>query len=197
MASINATIDSSAEHDTAAFLKADEGLAPQWMVGREAGAGNRDEASALGKSRKRRRDMAQGGIGDRTVDMRRSREWRIHQHDARAQRIVQMVVDLSRVVACRRDSGKQLPEQSRAGLRQLVQGQSAARELGEDGEQARAGRRLEHEIGRADRSSAGGDKPERDRRRELLQRLALFGTSRVCRKKRRDLAGAFRSIFLP
>ncbi len=83
--------------------------------------------------------MAQSGVRHGAVDMRRGRERRVHQHDARAYGIVEMVVDMSCVAACRRDTGKEPPEQSRAGLRQLVQGQSAARELGEDGEQARAG----------------------------------------------------------
>ncbi len=93
--------------------------------------------------------MAQGGVRDSTVDMRRGRERRVHQHDARAHGIVEMVVDVSRIVASRRSTGKELPKQGRAGFRQLVQGQSAARELGKDGEQARAGRGLENEIGRA------------------------------------------------
>ena len=59
-------------------------------------------------------------------------------------------------------------EQRRAGLGEFVQRQPCPGEFGKDGEQARASRGLENEIGRGDRGSTGGDKPERERRRELL-----------------------------
>ena len=51
-----------------------------------------------------------------------------------------------------------------------------------------AGRGLEHEIGRSDRGGRGGSEAKLDRRRELLQRLALLGAARMRRQQRRDLA---------
>ncbi len=63
----------------------------------------------------------------------------------------------------------------------------AAGEFGEDGEQAGSGRRLQHEIGRRDRGGGAGREAERDRRRELLKRLALLGAARVGGEKARDL----------
>ena len=188
MAGIDAPIDGSAKHDAAALLQADEGLAPGRMVGRETGAGDRHQPSTVGKAGKRRGDMAQGGIGNGAIDMRCGRERWVHQHDARSHGIVEMVVDVRRVVASRRSTGKELPKQSRAGFRQLIQGQPAAREFSKDGEQARTGRGLEHDIGRGDRSRGGGGECELDRRRELLQRLALLGAPRMGGQKRRDLA---------
>ena len=66
--------------------------------------------------------MPEGGVRDSTVDMRRGRERRVHQHDARAHGAVEIVVDVSRVVASRRSTGKELPKQGRAGFHQLIQG---------------------------------------------------------------------------
>src|SRR3546814_10542535 len=60
-----------------------------------------------------------------------------------------------------------------AGLRQLVEHQRSASELGEDGEQAGPGRGLQHTVGRRDRGGGAGRKSKGDRRRELLKRLAL------------------------
>ena len=84
-------------------------------------------------------------------------------------------------------AGEKMVEQPGAGLGQFVQDERAAGQLGEDGEQAGAGRRLQHEIGGRDRGGGGGGEAERDRRRELLKRLALFGAARVGGEKARDL----------
>jgi hypothetical protein len=102
-----------------------------------------------------------------------------------------MVVDLCSIEP--RDlnaTAKEMIEQRRAGLGQLVQDQNAAGELGEDGEQARPGRRLKNAIGRRDRQRGACGQPERDRRRELLKRLALLGTPRVGRQTASDLRRA-------
>ncbi len=74
-----------------------------------------------------------------------------------------------------------------ARVGELVQDQAAARELGVDGKQARAGRRLEHEVGGHDRRRDTRDEAEPDGRRELLERLALLGPARVRQNQRRHL----------
>ena len=83
VAGIDAAIDGGREHDAAALLQSDEAVAPGGIVGGEAGAGDRDEAAALGETRQRRGDVAQRRVGDAAIDMRRDREGRVHQHDAR------------------------------------------------------------------------------------------------------------------
>ena len=70
----------------------------------------------------------------------------------------------------------------------LVEDERCAGHLGEDGEQAGAGRRLQHEIARRERGREAGDKAERDRRRELLKGLALLGAAGVRGQQRRELA---------
>src|SRR6185437_9589193 len=60
---------------------------------------------------------------------------------------------------------------------ELVEREASAGELGEDGEEARSGRGFEHEIAGRERGSPRGDEPKADRRRELLQRLALLGAA--------------------
>lgn len=99
-----------------------------------------------------------------------------------------MIVDLGGVDARDGKGRKELAKQIGAGFRQLVEEQRAAADLGEDGEQARAGRGLQHDVARDDRGRGNGGKSERDRRRELLMRLALLGTAGVRRQK----AGDFR-----
>ena len=75
-----------------------------------------------------------------------------------------------------------------AGLGKFVEDERRAGHLGEDGEQAGAGRRLQHEIARRERGRDAGDKAERDRRRELLKGLALLGAAGVRGQQRRELA---------
>jgi len=50
-----------------------------------------------------------------------------------------MVVDVSSVMPGDGDTGKELVQQPGTSLRQLVQDEPAARELGKNGEQARPG----------------------------------------------------------
>src|SRR5277367_3214448 len=100
--------------------------------------------------------MAECRVGDTTLDMRRDRERRIHQHDARPHGEVEMVVDLSCV---------------------MPRDRNARKEPAEDGEKASAGRGFEHKVGWGDRGCGGGGEAERDRRGKLLKRLAPFGTA--------------------
>ena len=89
------------------------------------------------------------GVGDAALDMGGGREGRVHQHHGRADADVEMIVDMRRIVAGDRRRGKQRAEQLGAGLGEFVENEPRAGELGEDGEQAGAGRGLQHEIGRA------------------------------------------------
>ena len=167
--------------------KPDEGVGPRRIVGRAARPGDRDESAALGETRERRGDMAKGGVGHAAIDIGERGEWRVHQHDARRDAGVEMIVDLRGVEAGDGDAGEQMVQQPGARLGQFVENERAAGELGEDGEQSGAGRRLQHEIGRRDRGGGAGREAERDRRRELLKRLALLGAARMGGEKARDL----------
>jgi hypothetical protein len=73
-----------------------------------------------------------------------------------------MVVNVRCVVPGDGGAGEKLAEQPRARVSKLVQEQAAARELGMDGKQAGAGRRLEHEVSRCDRRRDAGDEAESD-----------------------------------
>ena len=113
--------------------------------------------------------MAKRRVRHAPIDIRHRREGRVHQDDARHDGGIEMIVDLRRVEAGDGDGRKEVVEQRRAGLGQLVQHERAAGDLGEDGEQAGAGRRLQHAIGRRDGGCGAGREAERDRRRELLE----------------------------
>ena len=98
-----------------------------------------------------------------------------------------MIVDLRGVETGHGNGGEEKRQQIGAGLGQLVENERGARDFGEDGEQAGAGRRLEHPVGRGDGGGVGGDQAERDRRRELLERLAFRRTPRMRRQQAADL----------
>jgi hypothetical protein len=119
---VDAAVDGGTEHDTAAFLKADEGVAPGGIVGREVGAGDRDQRppSASGRAPRRR---GAGGVGNAAFDMRRDREGRVHQHDARAHIGVEMIVDMRGVVAVSQPCRERDAQASRAGFRHFVENQ--------------------------------------------------------------------------
>ena len=70
-----------------------------------------------------------------------------------------MVVDLGRVMPRDRNARKEPAKQGGAGLGQLVQDETAPGELGEDGEKAGAGRRLQHEIGGVIAAAVAAAKP--------------------------------------
>ena len=95
-------------------------------------------------------------------------------------------MDLRGVEAADARGWKQQGEKVGSGLREFVEAQRRSRELGEDGEEPGPRRRLQDEIGRRQRGGGARREAKRDRRRELLQRLALGGTARMARQKRRD-----------
>jgi hypothetical protein len=98
-----------------------------------------------------------------------------------------MVVDLRRVEAGDGDARKEVVEQRRTGFSELVQHERAAGEFSEDGEQACAGRRLQHPVSRRNGGGSRCGESEHDRRRELLQGLAFLGAARMGGEKARDL----------
>src|SRR5262249_40856630 len=69
------------------------------------------------------------------VDVRGSREGRVHEHDARAYGRVEMVVDVRGVEPGDAVTGKQTIEQIGAGLGDLVQDQASAGKLSVNGEE--------------------------------------------------------------
>lgn len=159
---------------------------PGGCIRREARAGDRNQPTAIRETRQCGSDMAKGGAGAPARDVRRDREGRIHQRHARREAGPEVIVDLRGVELRDGDGRKEGGEQFCARLGQLVQDQRTARDLGKNGEQACAGRWLEHPIAWRD---GGGDRcgeAERDRRRELLKGLALNGTARVGWEKSGD-----------
>ena len=155
VARIDAAVDGGREHHAPAFLQADEILAPGRIVRGQVGARDGDQAAAFGEAREGRADMAQGGVGDAPLDMRGGRERRVHQHEAGAKPRVEMIVDVGRIEAGDGHARKQPVEKSGARFGQLVEDERCAGDLGEDGEQAGAGRWLQHKIARRGRGSDG------------------------------------------
>jgi hypothetical protein len=83
--------------------------------------------------------MAISGVGHAAVDIRHCGEWRVHQHDGKRHRSVEMIVDLRRIEATDGDAGKEVVEERGARVGQLVQHERAAGDLGQDGEKPGAG----------------------------------------------------------
>ena len=80
--------------------KADEGVAPGRIVGREARAGDRDQTAAVGAGAPSAEAICRKAASAmRPIDIRHRREWRVHQHDARDDAGVEMIVDLRGVEA--------------------------------------------------------------------------------------------------
>jgi hypothetical protein len=175
------------EDDAPAFLQTDEGVSPDRIVRGTTRPGDCGQPAAIGEPRQGRRDMAQGGVGHAAIDVRDGREWRVHQHDVWCDTDVEMIVDVCGVEARHRGAGKEERKKSSAGFGELVENERRARQLGQDGEQARAGRRLQHYVGRGDRGRGTRRKPKYDRCAELLKRFALFRAARVGWKKAREL----------
>ena len=146
---VDRAVDRGREHHAAALLQPDEGVGPCRVVRREARPGDGDEATAVGEAREGRADVTERGVGHAAIDMRHRRERRVHQHDARRNAGVEMIIDLRRVEPGDRDARKEMAEEPRAGFREFVEHERAAGELGENGEQAGPGRRLQHAVGRA------------------------------------------------
>ena len=74
-------------------------------------------------------------------------------------------------------------QEVRAGVGEFVEQKVGAGEFGENRQQARAGGGLQHQVGGGDRRRGGGGEAQPDRRRELLQRLALLGAAGMGGKK--------------
>ena len=184
MADIGLAGDRRGEDDAAFLLQLDEAVAPGRLIGTDIMAGDGDEPSAVGEPRKRRADMADRGFGKAALDMRRGRKGRVHQHHARPDRRIEPVVDLLGIVAGDFDAAEQAAEQSGAGVGDLVQREPRFGEFGKDRQQAGAGRGFEDEIGRCQRGRFGGDKAERDRRRELLEMLGFLRAAGLRRQPR-------------
>jgi hypothetical protein len=170
------------EDDAAVLLQADEALAPGRLIGTDIMAGDGDERSAVGETRQPRAEMPDRGFGKATLDIRRGREGRVHQHHARADRRIEMVVDLLGVVPADRGVAKEAAEQPCARLGDLLQGKPRPGEFGEDRQEARSGGGFQHEVGRCRGSRLGGDEAERDRGRELLELLRFLGPALLRRQ---------------
>ena len=164
---IDRTVDRGGEHHAAMLLKPGEGVPPGRHIRSEARPGDGDEPPAIGQTRQCRGDMTIGGVGHSAGDVRHHREWRVHQHNARHDAGIEMVVDLGRVEARGGTGRKEMRKKIGARVGQFVQHQCAAGDLGQDGEQTRSGRRFENAVGGRDGGGGCSDQAERDRRREL------------------------------
>jgi len=120
MLRINRPVDRGGKHDAATLLQAHESVGPCGIVGCEGRAGDRDQAAAFGQSRQRRCDVAQSRVGHAPIDMGDRRERRVHQHDARDDAGIEMIVDLRGVEACRGGGGKEPVENAGSGVGKLV-----------------------------------------------------------------------------
>jgi hypothetical protein len=127
--------------------------------------------------------MTAGGIGDAAADVGEHRERWIHQDDGRHDRPIEMIIDLHRIEARDRNIRKEVGEQAGAGVRELVQDERAAGDVGQHREQSGAGGGLEHTVARHDGSGGECGQAERQRCRELLEVLALFRAPRMGGKK--------------
>ena len=116
VAGISTTIDGGGEHDAAALLEPDKGIAPGGSVGRQVGAGDGNQASAFSHPRQRRCDMTQCGIRHSTIDMGRDRKRRVHQHHRRPNIGIEMIVDMRRIVPRDPHKGKQGAEKAGPGV---------------------------------------------------------------------------------
>src|SRR3546814_18160699 len=74
-----------------------------------------------------------------------------------------MIVDMRRVMAGDGGAGEQMREQPSTRLGQFIQGERSATVLGEDGEQSRAGRWVQHPDAGRDTGGDGGEIAKRER----------------------------------
>jgi hypothetical protein len=97
-----------------------------------------------------------------------------------------MIVNVGRVVPADQNVRKQETQKVAARIGKLVENEAAARKFGKNGEQARARRRLQHEILGRHRRGRRRNMTKADRGRELLEGLALLRPAGVRREQRRD-----------
>ena len=132
--------------------------------------------------------MPERGVAHPALDMGGDRERRVHQHDGRAHRCIEPIVDLRGVVPRHADAREQRAQNIATRLRQLIQSERRARKFREYRDEAGSRRRLQHEIGGNKTRGDAGDKAKSDRRRELLQGLALFRTTALGRQESGNLS---------
>jgi len=65
--------------------------------------------------------VSQGGVRHAAIDMGDRREWRVHQHDARHNRGVEMIVDMRGIKPRDRDTWKEVVENPGAGIGKFVE----------------------------------------------------------------------------
>ncbi len=113
--------------DAPAFPQPDEGIAPDRIVRGTTRPGDCDQPAALGEPRQGRRDMSQGSVDHAAIDVGNGREWRVHQHDARHDASVEVIVDMRGVEARDGDAGKEKREKLRASPGEFVENERRAR----------------------------------------------------------------------
>jgi hypothetical protein len=172
--------DRGREDDARFLLQAHKAVAPGRLIGTDIAAGDGDESSPFGKTRKRGSDVAHRGLFEAAFDMRRGGEGRVHQNHARPDCGIETVVDLLRVVPGDIDAAEQT-EETGARVGNFVENEPRPGQLGEDRQQPRAGGWFQHDVGGSERGRLGRDEAERDRRRELLQLFGFLGPARLRR----------------
>ena len=187
MLGVDRAIDGGREHDAAMLLKPNEGCCPSRRVGREAGARDRDQSATVAKTPERGGDVAVRGVGHPAGDACHRRERRVHQHHARHEAGVEMIMDLRRVEPGDRCRGEEAVEESSAGSGEFVQHERSAGQFGEDGQQTRASGWLQNAIGRGDSRGGSGHQTQRNGGGELLKGFALRRAAGVGRQKCGDL----------
>lgn len=121
MLGIDRAVDRGREDNATAFLQPTIGCGPGRRVGREVRAGDGDETAAGREARKRRGDMAEGGVDHPALDIGHDGERRVHQHDGWQNAGVEMIVDLRRVEAGDRQGRKEKRKKTGAGLGEFVE----------------------------------------------------------------------------
>ncbi|CDN96335.1 hypothetical protein BN949_05512 [Agrobacterium tumefaciens] len=131
--------------------------------------------------------MPPRSVGNATLDMDASRERRIHQNDARSDGTLEVIVDMRGVVLRYWNAGEELLQQRVASSRIFVERKARAGEFRKNRHKAGSSRRFKNGVSRRDAGGARCDVGQRDRCRELLQGLALLGSTRVGRRQPRHL----------
>ena len=165
---------SAGEDQMGTLGQAAEGLGPGGRIRCEAGAGDRDQSPARGQPSKRRAQMAGCRLVRPAIDIGNGREGRVHQDDAGALARVEMIVNLCGVEPADGSPRKEETQKIGARVGQLVQRETAARDLGKDRQQPGPGRRLEDQFARRDLCGSQRCHPHGQRCRELLEALHFF-----------------------
>ncbi len=145
----------------------------------------------------RRQPAAVGQAVQGRVQMRlQVLEGRVGDHGVEPARPGQGVAEVAGVLLTADREREEPVQQPRAAGGQFVEGQGAAAGLGQDGQEAAAGRRLQHLVARAHLGGEHGQGAELGRGGELVQRDLLLAASGVGQaelsqigQKRDDLSG--------